>query len=75
MGAERQVTIVTRAASGIGRAMSLSLLESGIDVAAIDREAVWLDELEEESRSREAAEKCGAPIAWKSIATMPIEPD
>jgi NAD(P)-dependent dehydrogenase (short-subunit alcohol dehydrogenase family) len=25
--------------------------------------------------SAEAAEKCGAPIAWKSIATMPIEPD
>jgi NAD(P)-dependent dehydrogenase (short-subunit alcohol dehydrogenase family) len=23
----------------------------------------------------EAALKCGAPIAWKSIATMPIEPD
>jgi hypothetical protein len=23
----------------------------------------------------EAAEKCGAPIAWKAIATMPIEPD
>ena len=23
----------------------------------------------------EAAEKCVAPIAWKSIATMPIEPD
>jgi NAD(P)-dependent dehydrogenase (short-subunit alcohol dehydrogenase family) len=23
----------------------------------------------------QAAEKCGAPIAWKSIATMPIEPD
>jgi NAD(P)-dependent dehydrogenase (short-subunit alcohol dehydrogenase family) len=23
----------------------------------------------------EAAEKCGAPIAWTSIATMPIEPD
>ena len=22
----------------------------------------------------QAAEKCGAPIAWKSIATMPIEP-
>jgi hypothetical protein len=21
-----------------------------------------------------AAEKCGAPIAWKAIATMPIEP-
>lgn len=23
----------------------------------------------------QAAEKCGAPIAWTSIATMPIEPD
>jgi NAD(P)-dependent dehydrogenase (short-subunit alcohol dehydrogenase family) len=23
----------------------------------------------------EAAEKCGAPIAWTNIATMPIEPD
>jgi NAD(P)-dependent dehydrogenase (short-subunit alcohol dehydrogenase family) len=23
----------------------------------------------------EAAERCGAPIAWKPIATMPIEPD
>jgi NAD(P)-dependent dehydrogenase (short-subunit alcohol dehydrogenase family) len=75
MAAERQVAIVTGAASAIGRAMSLSLLESGIDVAAIDKEAVWLDELEEEARSREAAGKCGAPIAWKSIATMPIEPD
>jgi NAD(P)-dependent dehydrogenase (short-subunit alcohol dehydrogenase family) len=46
MAAERRVAIVTGAASGIGRAMSLGLLETGIDVAAIDREAVWLDELE-----------------------------
>ncbi|HJU20495.1 MAG TPA: SDR family oxidoreductase [Stellaceae bacterium] len=46
MAAQRQAAIVTGAASGIGRAMSLGLLESGIDVAAIDREAVWLDELE-----------------------------
>ncbi|MBV9117680.1 MAG: hypothetical protein JOY63_09995, partial [Acetobacteraceae bacterium] len=23
----------------------------------------------------QAAERCGAPIAWTSIATMPIEPD
>ena len=40
MAAERQVAIVTGAASGIGRAMSFSLLESGIDVAATDREPV-----------------------------------
>jgi short chain dehydrogenase len=41
MAAERRVAIVTGAAGGIGRAMSLSLLESGIDVAATDREPVW----------------------------------
>jgi hypothetical protein len=23
----------------------------------------------------EVADKCSAPIGWKSIATMPIEPD
>src|ERR1700730_9180906 len=45
MAGERQVAIVTGAASGIGRAMSLGLLEGGIDVAAIDKEAAWLDEL------------------------------
>jgi NAD(P)-dependent dehydrogenase (short-subunit alcohol dehydrogenase family) len=45
MAGERQVAIVTGAASGIGRAMSLGLLEGGIDVAAVDREATWLDEL------------------------------
>jgi NAD(P)-dependent dehydrogenase (short-subunit alcohol dehydrogenase family) len=36
---------VTGAASGIGRAMTLGLLSAGIDVAAVDREAPWLDEL------------------------------
>ena len=45
MAAERRVAIVTGAASGIGRAMTLGLLDGGIDVAAIDREAAWLDEL------------------------------
>jgi NAD(P)-dependent dehydrogenase (short-subunit alcohol dehydrogenase family) len=45
MAAERQVAIVTGAASGIGRAMTLGLLEGGIDVAAIDKEMAWLDEL------------------------------
>jgi NAD(P)-dependent dehydrogenase (short-subunit alcohol dehydrogenase family) len=45
MAAKRQVAIVTGAASGIGRAMALGLLEAGIDVAAVDREAAWLEEL------------------------------
>jgi NAD(P)-dependent dehydrogenase (short-subunit alcohol dehydrogenase family) len=45
MAAERQAAIVTGAASGIGRAMTLGLLQGGIDVAAVDKEAAWLDEL------------------------------
>jgi NAD(P)-dependent dehydrogenase (short-subunit alcohol dehydrogenase family) len=45
MATERQVAIVTGAASGIGRAMTLGLLGAGIDVAAVDREAQWLEEL------------------------------
>jgi NAD(P)-dependent dehydrogenase (short-subunit alcohol dehydrogenase family) len=53
MTGERQVAIVTGAASGIGRAMTLGLLGAGIDVAAVDREPVWLGELEEEADGRE----------------------
>ena len=49
MAGERQVAIVTGAASGIGRAMALGLLEGGINVAAVDKEAVWLDELKAEA--------------------------
>jgi NAD(P)-dependent dehydrogenase (short-subunit alcohol dehydrogenase family) len=45
MAGEKRVAIVTGAASGIGRAMTLGLLESGIDVAAVDKETTWLDEL------------------------------
>src|SRR5689334_8646896 len=45
MRAERQLAIVTGAASGIGRAMALGLLQGGIDVLAVDKEAAWLDEL------------------------------
>jgi NAD(P)-dependent dehydrogenase (short-subunit alcohol dehydrogenase family) len=40
-----QVSIVTGAASGIGRAMTLGLLREGHDVAGVDREADWLDDL------------------------------
>jgi NAD(P)-dependent dehydrogenase (short-subunit alcohol dehydrogenase family) len=46
MAGERQAAIVTGAASGIGRAMTLGLLKGGIDVAAVDKEPAWLDELE-----------------------------
>jgi NAD(P)-dependent dehydrogenase (short-subunit alcohol dehydrogenase family) len=46
MAAQKQAAIVTGAASGIGRAMALGLLQGGIDVAAVDKEAAWLDELE-----------------------------
>ena len=42
---QRQAAIVTGAASGIGRAMTLGLVQGGIDVAAVDKEAAWLDEL------------------------------
>jgi NAD(P)-dependent dehydrogenase (short-subunit alcohol dehydrogenase family) len=40
-----QTAIVTGAASGIGRAMTLGLLREGLNVAGVDREAAWLDDL------------------------------
>ena len=46
MTENRQVAIVTGAASGIGRAMARGMLEAGIDVAAVDREASWLADLD-----------------------------
>lgn len=52
MAENRQVAIVTGAASGIGRAMTLGLLEAGIDVAAVDREPAWLGELEAATSGR-----------------------
>ena len=61
MASERQVAIVTGAASGIGRAITLGLLEQGICVLAVDREPVWLGELEEEAGDSEPA---GSSTAW-----------
>jgi NAD(P)-dependent dehydrogenase (short-subunit alcohol dehydrogenase family) len=42
MPADRKTAIVTGAASGIGRAMTLGLLQHGVDVAAVDRDATNL---------------------------------
>jgi len=42
MPAERKTAIVTGAASGIGRAVTLGLLQNGVDVAAVDRDATRL---------------------------------
>jgi NAD(P)-dependent dehydrogenase (short-subunit alcohol dehydrogenase family) len=42
MAAQRKIAIVTGAASGIGRAMTVGLLDAGIDVAAVDRNEAGL---------------------------------
>ncbi|MDO8476618.1 MAG: SDR family oxidoreductase [Candidatus Rokubacteria bacterium] len=42
MATERKAAIVTGAASGLGRAMALGLIESGMDVVAVDRNATAL---------------------------------
>jgi NADP-dependent 3-hydroxy acid dehydrogenase YdfG len=55
MATQRQVAIVTGAASGIGRAMALGLLQGGIDVAGVDRDAALLAELETEVGGGKAA--------------------
>src|SRR5690348_11793846 len=55
MAGEKRVAIVTGAASGIGRAMTLGLLKGGIDVAAVDKETGWLDELASLAAGRDFA--------------------
>src|ERR1700758_4577846 len=72
MAGERQVAIVTGAASGIGRAMSLGLLEGGIDVAAVDREPAWLDELKTAASGRRFS---GALQAIRADLTDPASFD
>ncbi len=52
-----QVAIVTGAASGLGRAMTLGLLTAGIDVAGVDRNADGLADVAAAARERQA---CGA---------------
>src|ERR1700693_4636738 len=45
MATERKAAIGTGAASGLGRAMALGLVESGMDVVAVDRNATALTAL------------------------------
>ncbi|MDE2580730.1 MAG: SDR family oxidoreductase [Rhodospirillales bacterium] len=52
---DRQVAIVTGAASGIGRAIALGLLDAGVDVAAVDRDQSWLRALAETVGERRPA--------------------
>ena len=55
MPGERQVAVVTGAANGIGRVMTLGLLEQGICVLGVDREPICFGELEEEAGDRKVA--------------------
>jgi len=54
MSENRQVAIVTGAASGLGRAMTLGLLTAGIDVAGVDRNADGLADVAVAARERQA---------------------
>ena len=54
MPTDKQVAIVTGAASGLGRAMTLGLLTAGIEVAGVDRNADGLASVAEAARERQA---------------------
>jgi NAD(P)-dependent dehydrogenase (short-subunit alcohol dehydrogenase family) len=54
MATDKQVAIVTGAASGLGRAMTLGLLTAGIEVAGVDRNADGLAGLAQAARERQA---------------------
>src|SRR5262249_14406039 len=61
MATGRKVAIVTGAASGLGRAMALGLVESGMDVVAVDQNATALAAL--------------APAKSASGSVLPIPAD
>ena len=67
MATERTVAIVTGAASGLGRAMTLGLLAHGTDVAAVDRNAALLETL--------GADAAGQVGAVQTIAADLAQPD
>ena len=67
MAGEKKIAIVTGAASGIGRAMTLGLLDAGVDVAAVDRNEAGLAAL--------AATVQGKPGAMQSIPADLARPE
>jgi len=67
MPEQRKLAIVTGAASGLGRAMTLGLLGAGIDVAAVDRNAALLETLRSDA--------AGKPGALQGIAADLAQPD
>jgi NAD(P)-dependent dehydrogenase (short-subunit alcohol dehydrogenase family) len=80
MSRGRTTAIVTGAASGIGRAMTLGLLGAGIDVAAVDREAAWLGQLKDAVADRPLAGQLqilpadlGDPASFDRIAAAVLE--
>ena len=64
---ERKAAIVTGAASGLGRAMALGLVGSGIDVVAVDRNAAALAAL--------APPKIGTPGSILAVPADLAQPD
>jgi NAD(P)-dependent dehydrogenase (short-subunit alcohol dehydrogenase family) len=66
MAAERKTAIVTGAASGIGRAMTLGLLGAGIDVAAVDRNDAGLAAL-----AATVQDKAGTMLALPTDLAQP----
>ena len=66
MAGERKAAIVTGAASGLGRAMALGLVESGMDVVAVDRNATALAAL-----APVAAGKPGSLLPLPADLTQP----
>ena len=67
MAAERKAAIVTGAASGLGWAMALGLVRSGMDVAAVDRNATGLAAL--------ASAAAGGPGSVLPLPADLAEPD
>lgn len=78
MPEQRKLAIVTGAASGLGRAMTLGLLGAGLDVAAVDRNAALLDTLQAEAAGRPGTVRAIAadlaqPEAFEHIVTAALE--
>ena len=67
METERKAAIVTGAASGLGRAMALGLIGSGMDVVAVDRNATALAAL--------APGATGTPGAILTVPADLAQPD